>query len=74
MLIHQFVWDWAIEWVLFIIEVVSIYLYFYTWKRIDPKSHNAIGWIFAVSSLLTLMIINAMLSFMLTPGVAFATR
>jgi len=67
-LIHQFVWDWAVEWVLFLIEVTAIYLYFFTWGKIKPKAHNRIGWVFAIASVLTLFIINAILSFMLTPG------
>lgn len=67
-LIHQFVWDWAVEWVLFLIEVVSIFLYVYTWDRIPARRHNRIGWIFALTSLATLFVINAILSFMLTPG------
>jgi len=67
-LIHQFVWDWAAEWVLFVIEVVAIYLYFFTWDRIRPRAHNRIGWAFAVASVLTLLVINAILSFMLTRG------
>ena len=67
-LIHQFVWGWATEWVMFIVEVTAIYLYFYTWDRIDPKAHNAIGWIFAAASVVTLLVINGILSFMLTPG------
>ena len=70
-LIHQFVWDWAAEWVLFLIEVVSIFLYFFTWGRVRAEVHNRIGWVFAVASLLTLFIINAILSFMLTPGGAW---
>jgi len=67
-LIHLFVWAWASEWVLFIVEVASIYLYVYTWDRIAPRAHNAIAWIFAGASWLTLVIINGILSFMLTPG------
>ena len=67
-LIHQFVWDWAIEWVFFIVEVVVIYLYVFRWARMDPKTHNRLGWIFAFCSLGTLLIINGILSFMLTPG------
>lgn len=67
-MIHIFVWAWAAEWVMFIVDVTAIYLYFYTWGRIRPAAHNAIAWIFAASSLLTLVIINAILSFMLTPG------
>ncbi|NQT85257.1 cytochrome ubiquinol oxidase subunit I, partial [bacterium] len=67
-LIHQFVWDWALEWVLFLIEVTAIYLYFFTWGKVKPAVHNRIGWIFAAASVLTLIIINAILTFMLTPG------
>lgn len=68
LLIHQFVWDWAIEWVLFIIEIVTIYIYVFYWDKMSPKSHNRLGWIFAGCSALTLVVINAILSFMLTPG------
>ena len=68
LLIHQFVWGWATEWVMFFVEVTAIYLYFYTWDRVAPKAHNAIGWIFAIASLATLLVINGILSFMLTPG------
>ncbi len=67
-MIHIFVWAWAAEWVMFIVDVVAIYLYFYTWGRIRPAAHNAIAWIFVASSVLTLVIINGILSFMLTPG------
>jgi len=68
LLIHQFVWGWATEWVMFIVEVVAIYLYFYTWGRVSHKAHNTIGWVFAIASAVTLLIINGILSFMLTPG------
>ncbi len=68
LLIHQFVWFWAIEWVFFIIEVVSIHFYCYRWDSMEPRAHNRIGWIFAISSLFTLFIINAILTFQLTPG------
>lgn len=67
-LIHQFVWDWAIEWVLFIIEGLAIFVYVLRWDKMDPNKHNHVGWIFAYCSLGTLLIINAILSFMLTPG------
>lgn len=67
-LIHQFVWDWAIEWVLFIIEGTAIYLYVFYWDKMEPKAHNRLGWIFALCSLGTLIVINGILTFMLTPG------
>ena len=68
LLIHQFVWDWAIEWVFFIIEGVAISIYVFYWDRMAPKAHNRIGWIFAICSIATLLVINAIVSFMLTPG------
>ena len=68
LLIHQFVWFWAIEWVFFIIEVVSIHFYCFRWDSMDARAHNRVGWIFAISSLITLFIINAILTFQLTPG------
>jgi cytochrome bd-type quinol oxidase subunit 1 len=67
-LIHNFVFGWAIEWVFFIIELTTIAVYYYTWNRIDPKLHLAVGWVYAASSFCTLVIINGILSFMLTPG------
>lgn len=67
-MIHLFVWGWASEWTLFVVDIAAIYLYFYTWGKIRPAAHNAIGIVFAVSSMLTLVIINAIISFMLTSG------
>lgn len=68
LLIHQFVWFWAMEWVFFIIEVVAIHLYVFRYRTMEPRAHERTGWIFAGASLATLVIINAILSFMLTPG------
>ena len=67
-LIHQFVWFWAIEWVLFLVEGLAIHLYVFHWGRMAPRDHNRLAWIFAACSVGTLLIINAILSFMLTPG------
>lgn len=68
LLIHQFVWFWAMEWVFFIIEVVAIHLYVFRYRTMEPAAHERTGWIFAGASLATLVVINAILSFMLTPG------
>lgn len=67
-LIHNFVFGWAIEWVFFLIELTSAAVYYYTWDRIPHKLHMKVGWLYAVNSFLTLVIINGILSFMLTPG------
>jgi mono/diheme cytochrome c family protein len=67
-LIHQFVWFWAIEWVLFFVEGLAIHLYVFHRDRMAPRDHNRLAWIFAACSVGTLLVINAILSFMLTPG------
>jgi cytochrome bd-type quinol oxidase subunit 1 len=67
-LIHNFVFGWAIEWVFFMVELTTIAVYYATWDRIDPKLHLKVGWVYAVASVCTLIIINGILTFMLTPG------
>jgi cytochrome bd-type quinol oxidase subunit 1 len=67
-LIHNFVFGWAIEWVFFMVELTTAAVYYYTWNRIDAKLHLTVGWVYAGASLFTLIIINGILSFMLTPG------
>lgn len=70
-LIHNFVFGWAIEWVFFVIELASAAVYYYTWNRIPRELHLKVGYLYAISSILTLVIINGILSFMLTPGQAW---
>jgi cytochrome bd ubiquinol oxidase subunit I len=70
-LIHNFVFGWAIEWVFFMIELTAAAVYYYTWGRVDPKLHLKVGWVYAAASVLTLVIINGILTFMLTPGAAW---
>jgi cytochrome bd ubiquinol oxidase subunit I len=67
-LIHNFVFGWAIEWVFFLVELTTAYVYYYTWNRIDRKLHLVVGWVYAGASVCTLIIINGILTFMLTPG------
>jgi cytochrome bd-type quinol oxidase subunit 1 len=67
-LIHNFVFGWAMEWVFFLVELTTIAVYYSTWGRIDDKLHLKVGWVYAVASACTLIIINGILTFMLTPG------
>ena len=67
-LIHNFVFGWAMEWVFFLVELATIAVYYYTWDKIDEKLHLTVGWVYAGASAATLIIINGILSFMLTPG------
>jgi len=70
-LIHNFVFGWAMEWCLFLVEITAVIVYYATWDRIDPKTHMRIGWLYAWTSWGTLAIINGILTFMLTPGKAW---
>jgi cytochrome bd ubiquinol oxidase subunit I len=67
-LIHNFVFGWAIEWVFFLIELTAAAVYYYTWDRVPAKLHLQVGWLYAAASVCTLVIINGILTFMLTPG------
>ncbi len=67
-LIHNFVFGWAMEWVFFLVELTTVAVYYYTWDRIDEKLHLTVGWVYAGASAATLIIINGILAFMLTPG------
>ncbi len=68
LLIHNFVWGWAIEWTFFVVEIASALVYYYGWTRMSARSHIAVGWIYFVAAWLSLVVINGILSFMLTPG------
>lgn len=67
-LIHLFVWGWAIEWIFFLVEISTGYMYYYGWDRLTPRRHVAVAWIYAVSAFLSLFVINGIISFMLSPG------
>ena len=73
-LIHTFVFAWAIEWVLFVIEIVTAFLYFYNFGKISKKLHLLIGWIYFFAAWGSLLVINGILAFMLTPGKWLATQ
>ncbi len=67
-LIHAFVFGWAIEWVFFILEITALLLYYYLFDKADAKTHMFWGWIYFAAAFLSLVIINGILAFMLTPG------
>jgi cytochrome bd-type quinol oxidase subunit 1 len=70
-LIHNFVFAWAMEWVFFLAELTTAAVYYYSWDRVPPEVHLKVAWLYAATSLGTLVIINGILSFMLTPGEAW---
>ena len=67
-LIHNFVFGWAIEWVFFTIEIIALLIYYYTYGRMDRRNHLIMGWIYFGAAWMSLFIINGIIDFMLTPG------
>ena len=72
-LIHNFVWMWAVEWTLFVVEITAAILYFYGWKHMAPADHMKIGWTYFWAAWLSLFVVNGIITFMLTPGAWLAT-
>ncbi|MEM8530532.1 MAG: cytochrome ubiquinol oxidase subunit I [Chloroflexota bacterium] len=67
-LIHNFVFFWGAEWYMFLIDVIGIIVYYYTFGRVDPKTHLRVAWLLAWGGTGTLVIIVGILAFKLTPG------
>jgi cytochrome bd ubiquinol oxidase subunit I len=68
MLIHAFVFGWAIEYVFFVLEIAAAFIFFYYWGRLDEKTHTTIGWIYAWAAWISLVLITGITGFMLNPG------
>jgi mono/diheme cytochrome c family protein/cytochrome bd-type quinol oxidase subunit 1 len=73
-LINTFVWGWAIEWTFFVTEIAAAMVYYYGWDRLPARTHMAVGWIYVASAWLSLVVINGILTYMLTPGAWITTR
>lgn len=67
-LIRVFVFGWATEYVFFIVEIASAFVFYYFWGRLAEKWHVAIGWIYAVAAWVSLVLITGITAFMLSPG------
>ncbi|MEM7202465.1 MAG: cytochrome c [Planctomycetota bacterium] len=67
-MVREFHWLWATEWCFFLLEVVSGYLFFRYRRRLPHRTRVALLTLYAVSSWLSLFLINGILSWQLTPG------
>ena len=67
-LIHTFVWGWAIEWVFFFVEIAAALIYAHGWDSMSRAAHMAVGWVYFVAAWASLVIINGIITYMLTPG------
>ena len=57
-LIHIFVYGWAAEWVWFLVEIVALIVYYYTFGKMDSRTHQKVGWIYFIAAWLSLFIIR----------------
>lgn len=67
-LIHNYVWGWAAEWGFFILEVATALAYYATWDKVRPRTHLLIIWLYVFAAYMSLVVIQGIISFMLTPG------
>jgi len=67
-LIHTFVFGWAMEYVFFVLEIASAFIFYYYWGRLDEKTHQIVGWIYAIAAWISLVLITGITAFMLNPG------
>ena len=68
-LVHNFVFGWATEWVFFFCEIVALFLYFYTFGKIPHKPHIRLAWLYLLFAWGSLFVISGIIAFMLSPGV-----
>jgi cytochrome bd-type quinol oxidase subunit 1/mono/diheme cytochrome c family protein len=68
LLLQTFVFAWGVEWVFFLVEIVSAFVFYYHWDRLPQKVHAAALWMYAFSGWASLVIISAITAFMLDPG------
>lgn len=64
-LIRIFVFGWAMEWVFFMVEIVSAFCLYYGWHSLGRKTHIIIGWIYAIAAWISLVLITGITAFML---------
>ncbi len=67
-LIRTFVFGWAIEYVAFVVELVSAFIFYYYWVRLPQKTHPIVVCIYALAAWFSLVAITCITGFMLNPG------
>ena len=73
-LIHYFFFGWATEWAFFLGEIVTLFVYYHTFGRMEKKTHLGVGWLYFILAWLSLFVVNGIITFMLAPGEWLVTR
>ncbi|HMP52061.1 MAG TPA: hypothetical protein PKD05_10965, partial [Candidatus Melainabacteria bacterium] len=67
-LIQIFTLGWAEEYLFFVAELATAFAYYYTWNTLDRAKHLQLARFYFIFSVFTLVIINGIITFQLTPG------
>jgi hypothetical protein len=67
-LIRAFVLGWATEWLLFIGEMATLIVLVRAHDRLLPRQRLLLAWLYALCAWLSLVVINGIIAFMLSPG------
>jgi mono/diheme cytochrome c family protein len=73
-MVLNFHWLWATEWTFFCLEIVSGYAFYRYHDRLSDRAAMTLLAIYAVAAWASLLIINGILSWQLTPGDWLETR
>jgi len=73
-LIHTYVWGWALEWIFFFVEITAALMYLYGWNKLNRKTHLWFGWVYFIAAFISMVIINGIITFMLTSGTWIENR
>ncbi len=72
-LIRAFVMGWAIEWLLFAGEMATLIVLVRAYDRLRPRQRLVVYWLYALCAWLSLVVINGIITFMLSPGKGWVT-
>lgn len=67
-LIQTFVFGWGIEWVFFVVEITSAFIFYYYWGKLSERIHTTMGYIYAIAAWASLVLITGITAFMLNTG------
>ena len=67
-LIHEFVFAWATEWLFFAAEIVCLFVYWYRFDHMSRRDHLVVGGFYVLFAWLSLFMVNGVIAVMLTPG------
>jgi hypothetical protein len=67
-LIRAFVMGWATEWLLFVGEMATLIVLVRAYDRLRPRQRLILYWLYALCAWLSLVVINGIVTFMLSPG------